>query len=312
MKQRVTYLLLTFFLIITSNLFSQNSSFLEAVIRNNISLVEYMIKHRADVTVTNSDGLTALHLVSDPQIALILIINGADINARNRSGSTPLHWAVSRNKESLAKLLIEFGANIDSADDIGNTPLHFAINSKDELVLLLIRAGANINATNKLGSTPIIEALLKNNNTQSRYLLLAGAKNIKNNAGVTPSILDTLETENSIKDILVSEQVDPVIKEIFIENYPLAIQLIRQNKTINKVDVNGNTALHWAFNKKNRYISKLLLDKKANYTTINFDSQSPLDVLLATEDENFIKYIQEILKNKTNFSKEFFKSKKIK
>ena len=304
--------ILLIFTISTSPLFSQDNSFFEAVVRNNTALVEYMIKSRADVTVTNSDGLTALHLVSDPKLGLTLIINGADINAKNRSGSTPLHWAVSRNKASIAKLLIEFGANIDSADNMGNTPLHFAINSKEELILLLIRSGANVNATNNNGSTPIIEALLKNNNTHSKYLLLAGAENIKNNAGVSPSILETLEADNTIKENLISGQVDPVIKEIFVENYARAIELINQGEAIDTVDINGNTALHWAFNKKNRYISKLLLDKKADYNAFNFESETTIDVLLGTRDENFIKYIQDILKDETNFSIKANSVKKIK
>ena len=304
--------ILLIFTISTSPLFSQDNSFFEAVVRNNTALVEYMIKSRADVTVTNSDGLTALHLVSDPKLGLTLIINGADINAKNRSGSTPLHWAVSRNKASIAKLLIEFGANIDSADNMGNTPLHFAINSKEELILLLIRSGANVNATNNNGSTPIIEALLKNNNTHSKYLLLAGAENIKNNAGVSPSILETLEADNTIKENLISGQVDPIIKEIFVENYGRAIELINQGEAIDTVDIHGNTALHWAFNKKNRYISKLLLDKKADYNAFNFESETTIDVLLGTGDENFIKYIQDILKDETNFSIKASSVKKIK
>ena len=295
-------LLLISLVIPNSPLFSQENSLFEAVVRNDGALVEYMIKHRADVTVTNSDGLTALHLVSDPKLGLTLIINGADINAKNRSGSTPLHWAISRNKESIAKLLIEFGANINSPDNLGNTPLHFAINSKEEMMLLLIRSGADVNATNKAGSTPIIEALLNNNNTHSKYLLLAGAENIKNNAGISPSILETLEANNSIKETLTSGQVDPIIKEIFVENFARAIELINQNSPIDGVDINGNTALHWAFNKKNRYIAKLLLDKKADYDAFNFDSETTLDVLLGTKDENFIKYIQDILKDETNFS----------
>ena len=306
------YLSLTTFTTINSSLFGQDNSFFDAITRDDAKLVEYMIKHRADVAVTNSDGLTALHLVSNPQSALILIMNGANIDAKNRSGSTPLHWAVSRNKEPIAKLLIEFGADINVADNMGNTPLHFAINSKEELMFLLIKAGADVNATNNAGSTPIIEALLKNNNTHSKYLLLAGAEDIKNNAGISPSILETLESDNTIKETLISGQIDPIIKELFVENYARAIELINQNRPIDTIDIYGNTALHWAFSKKNRYISKLLLEKKADYNAYNFDSENTIDVLLATKDESFINYIQDILIDRTNFSNKIISVKKIK
>lgn len=285
----------------TISIYAQYNSFFDAIVRNNVPLVEYMIKHRADVTMTNKDGLTPLHLVSDPNLALILIKNGADINSKNRTGSTPLHWAISRNQVTIAKLLIEFGADPNSPDNYGNTPLHLAVNSSEETILLLIRSGANVNAVNNIGSTPIIEALLQNNSSHSKYLLLAGAEDIKNNAGVSPSILETLEKKDSIKEGLVSGQIDPLIKEIFIENYAQAIRLIRQNIAIDNKDVNGNTPLHWAFNKKQRYISQLLLQKNADYQVFNYQDQSPIDVLLATKDTNFIQYVQELLKNETNF-----------
>lgn len=290
---------------------SQQNSFLDAIVRNNVPLVEYMIKHRADVNMTNTDGLTPLHLVSDPYLALTLIKNGADINHKNRSGSTPLHWAISRNQEIIAQLLIEFGADPNSPDQNGNTPLHLAVNTTDAMILVLIRSGANVNATNKSGSTPIVEALLQNNSSHSKYLLLAGAEDIKNNAGISPSILESLEKEGSIKSSLISGQIDPLIKEIFIGNYPQAITLIRQNTPIDQEDVNGNTPLHWAFKKKQRYISQLLLQRNADYAAFNYQDQSPLDVLLGTGDTNFIKYIQNLLKDKTNFYTPNKKVKKV-
>ncbi|MGL4677491.1 MAG: ankyrin repeat domain-containing protein [Brevinema sp.] len=290
-----------FTILFTIPLYSNEQSLFEAIIRNDAQSVEYMIKHRADVTITNNEGLTLLHLVSDPRLALILIKNGADINATNRIGSTPLHWAVSRNYEIIAKLLLEFGADPNTPDNNGNTPLHFAINSNEEVILLLIRSGANVNAINNEGSTPLIEALVKNNNTHSKYLILAGAEDIKNKAGISPSILETLEKQDSLKDTLISGQVDPLIKEIFVENYPQAINLIVQNAPINNVDVNGNTPLHWAFNKKQRYLSQLLLQKNADYKAFNYNDQNPIDVLLDTRDDNFIQYIQDLLKDKTNF-----------
>ncbi|MGL5956383.1 MAG: ankyrin repeat domain-containing protein [Brevinema sp.] len=294
--------LFTFIIIlINTTIYSQEQSLFEAIVRNDAPIVEYMIKRRADVTITNKEGLSLLHLVSDPQLALLLIKNGADINAKNRIGSTPLHWAVSRNYEMIAKLLLEFGADPNAPDNNGNTPLHFAINSNEEVILLLIRSGANVNAVNNEGSTPLIEALAQNNQTHSKYLILAGAEDIKNKAGISPSILETLENEDSLKESLISGQIDPLIKEIFVENYPQAINLITQNVPIDNTDVNGNTPLHWAFNKKQRYLSQLLLQKNANYEAFNYNDQNPLDVLLETEDTNFIQYIQDILKNKTNF-----------
>ncbi len=281
--------------------FAQTDTFFEAVSRNETNLAHYMIKHRADIKTPNEDGLTPLHVVQDAGLALALIQNGADVSATNRKGSAPLHWAVSRKHPEIVKVLLEFGADPDQPDNEGNTPLHFAVNSSEEVILLLLRSGADANAQNKAGSTPIIESLQKNNSAHSKYLILAGAEDIQNNAGIKPSILESMEKPDSLKPALLTGRVDPLIREIFVENYPRAIALIERDVPLYNIDVNGNSPLHWAFQKKERYISRLLLEKGADYRAYNFNDQTPIDVLIAGEDEDFIIYVQDLLKDATNF-----------
>ncbi|KAL2916178.1 hypothetical protein HK105_204269 [Polyrhizophydium stewartii] len=59
--------------------------------------------------------------------ARTLIINGIDINARNRvNGWTPLHWACSRGNREMAELLIRHGARTDIANHKNQTPAELA------------------------------------------------------------------------------------------------------------------------------------------------------------------------------------------
>lgn len=48
------------------------------------------------------------------------------MNARDSSGSTPLHEAVKGNRLAVAKQLISFGADVEATDNVGQTVLNVA------------------------------------------------------------------------------------------------------------------------------------------------------------------------------------------
>ncbi|HUZ59235.1 MAG TPA: ankyrin repeat domain-containing protein [Hanamia sp.] len=56
----------------------------------------------------------------------IIIKNGADVNAKQMKGVTPLHSAAHNGRNELAKLLIDNGADINAKMDNGHTPLFMA------------------------------------------------------------------------------------------------------------------------------------------------------------------------------------------
>jgi ankyrin repeat protein len=65
-----------------------------------------------------------------------LAINfGADLEAKNKRGKTPLHWASYNDSIAIAKLLLERGADVEAKDKWGRTPLDFA--DDDEMEALL-------------------------------------------------------------------------------------------------------------------------------------------------------------------------------
>ena len=79
---------------------------------------------------------------------------GTDVNAKDESGWTPLHWAASKVHNKTAKLLIKEGADVNAVNKDGLSPLDYAEN---ETFGFLIDHGAKSGAELK-GGEPVVEA----------------------------------------------------------------------------------------------------------------------------------------------------------
>jgi ankyrin repeat protein len=91
-------------------------------------------------------GHTSSHDEDYTDIVEMLLIHGANVNAKNNKGVTPLHIAVLLGAVKIVKMLIRYGAYVNARDDEGNTPLHYAtyiahwralVNLPDKVKLLL-------------------------------------------------------------------------------------------------------------------------------------------------------------------------------
>ena len=155
----------------------QNQSldeFSQALLGGDVKRVEALIQEGFDVeTSMDSMGSTPLILLamwgknkSDGAVARLLIEYGANINAQDEAGDTPLHHAFShdfsshRQSLSVAKLLIQKGADLNALNDYGESPLHVAVTWRSaRMVKLLLESGANVNLKNEIGYTAIDLAL---------------------------------------------------------------------------------------------------------------------------------------------------------
>ena len=90
-----------------------------------------------------------------------------EVNARTRSGLTPLHFAVSGNNVQAIQMLLEHDdIEVNAQTNDGSTPLHFAVNSNNvQAVQMLLDHGAKIYKRTNDGSTPLHFAA-GNDNTQ--------------------------------------------------------------------------------------------------------------------------------------------------
>ena len=85
---------------------------------------------------------------------------GADPNARDEDGNTPLHFAGYNKNPAVITALVNAGAEINARDKWGHTPLHDAASNQSPAVITaLVNAGADVNAKNKRGKTPLQSAM---------------------------------------------------------------------------------------------------------------------------------------------------------
>ncbi len=91
--------------------------------------------------------------------ALELIDGGADVNATQGDGTTPLHWAVYKVDQELVAELLDHGAKANVTNKYGSSPLGEAVKLGDlRLVEQLLEAGADVESRNGDGQTALMLA----------------------------------------------------------------------------------------------------------------------------------------------------------
>lgn len=115
-------------------------------------------------------------LASDATRIRFLAVHGADLNARDSMGSTPLTSAASARDSATVKLLLELGTNANTPNGNGMTPLMEAV-YRDHVpsVDALLQHGASLTAKTPDGLTPLCVALNNRSFLAAMALLKAGA-----------------------------------------------------------------------------------------------------------------------------------------
>jgi ankyrin repeat protein len=119
-----------------------------------------------------------------------LLKKGADLEANDNIGMTPLMWAASKDQFHICTMLIEMGADLEAKDMSGFTPLMHAANEGHvEICLRLIKKGANMNARNEHKWTALMLAAGRGSWGVCGLLVEMGADvNAKDEFGVTAAI----------------------------------------------------------------------------------------------------------------------------
>ena len=94
------------------------------------ALDKVLLLPHSDINYRDESGFTALHYACDEgnlKIVDILLKTNCDVNARTNDKKTPLHLTTSHGYFDLSKMLIENGAVLNIGDNEKNTPLHLSV-----------------------------------------------------------------------------------------------------------------------------------------------------------------------------------------
>jgi ankyrin repeat protein len=247
-----------------------------AVKGNQVVVARRLIAKNVEVNAKSWFGNTPLHYaiksedVGEDMIGL-LIDKGANTNAENSEGQTPLDIAISKNRKEIIELLIAKGADIslhtasrvgalakvtsliekeadiNTKDTSGRTALHYAVeNGHQDVVELLIASGADVNVKDKDGNAPGHVALSKNNEAVLDLLIAKGA---------------------NIASVHLSAYQGDLDK---VRSY------IAKGTDVNAVDSYGTTPLHYAAIRGHKNVVDFLLTARADINAKDNDNVTPL------------------------------------
>ena len=139
------------------------------------------------------------------EATLALVEEPNALHSTSDRGATALHWAVWKERVSIARHLLKSGIDPSSEDEEGNTALHIAaLEGFGNLVDELLTHGASIDAQNNAGHTALHVAVANGQNQVIELLLDRGA------ALMTPDARGRTVLHNAIDNKIFGQNVETV------------------------------------------------------------------------------------------------------
>lgn len=227
-----------------------------AVINGRKAAVRALVEEGADVNASDKKGGTplskAVHHMNCPQTVEFVLDHGANVDSRDYHDRTALYWAQDAD---IARLLIARGADVKTTDDVGWTALHVADNPL--VAQQLITHGADVEARCHAEETPLVR--------------LAGAY------GDPAETIRALLAHGAQVNVRNFENRTALHGAARMGNTKTAKLLIEAGADLNaRQDNAGWTPLHSALYRGHPDVAKLLINSGADINARDGDGKTPL------------------------------------
>ncbi len=221
----------------------------------------HLIRKGADPTIANREGNTPFHLAAFrgkeiETIKLILENERVDINSRDFSGMTALHYAIWASNVITVRYLLKKGADPNAVKKNGATLFHLVVQSDDyykttELIDIILETGKfNINAADNDGRTPLHYAIASFDSVTiiiRRLIQLGADPGIAAKNGVTPLHM----AARNVNSMDLIDELLPKVKTGAVD--------------VNCVDKNGRTPLAYARDNHHSRLGQRIITRLKEY-----------------------------------------------
>ncbi|KAH8649522.1 hypothetical protein BGZ61DRAFT_511306 [Ilyonectria robusta] len=248
-----------------------------------VGIVKLLLQTGTTVNDVDWGGRMSLSLASEngheasengyEAVVRLLIGKGADANASDKDGWTPLLRASERGHEAVVRLLIDKRADVNASDNDGWTPLLRALeNGHEAVAMLLIIKGADVHASNEHGWTPLLRALRNGYEAVVRVLIDKGADiNASDKYGISPLFLASRKGHEAVVRLLINKRADvnasdnnrwtPLLRASENGYEAVAMLLIDEGADVNASNEYGWTPHFLASRNHHEAVAKLLVEK---------------------------------------------------
>jgi ankyrin repeat protein len=258
----------------------------KAIKYKKLDAVKLLLDRGADITTVDKNGKGVLDMARDVDTTRLLLDKAPElVKQTNQWDQTPLHDAVRNGKEELVKLYIEKGADVNAVEKSGYSPLLFGASKNLSIYKALVEAGADVNAKTSYGWTLLYVIAGKGRLETFKYLVSKGAdiqavtvngkRTVLHRATDGPTAEFILEKAPHLinqKDIHGRTPLFDVARDSKSDD---AVKVLLSKGTdINAVNDDGNTVLHDATKYGQLEVVKCLLANGANISALRKNGET--------------------------------------